>query len=201
MSKDLTRRDILMTSPLILSFAASGVTVGTAMVSQATAAQLLEGRTLVAYFSRSGNTRVVAGQVSRALQADLFEMVPENPYPADYFETVEQARNETDRGYAPPLQATVPDIASYTTIFLGFPIWGTTAPPIVRSFLAAHDLSGKVLIPLVTHGGYGLGNSLTVVAEHAPNAQLVEGFTMEGPQERQTVEEITEWLDGLTVTR
>ncbi|KAB2787203.1 flavodoxin [Brucella anthropi] len=197
---NLTRRNILMTS-LILPLATSGATVGATMVSQASAAQLPEGRMLVAYFSRSGNTRVVAGQVSRALQADLFEMMPATPYPADYFETVEQARDETDRGYAPPLKARVPDIAAYTTIFLGFPVWETTAPPIVRSFLAAHDLSGNVLIPLVTHGGYGLGNSLTVVSEHASNAQLVEGFTLQGPQERQTIEEITEWLDGLSVAK
>jgi Flavodoxins len=191
-----TRREILMT-PLILTLAASGA----AAVSQAAAAQLPAGGRLVAYFSRSGNTRVIAGQVSRALRADLFEIVPTNPYPADYFETVEQARDETERGFEPPLHATVADIASYTTVFLGFPIWGTTAPPIVRSFLAAHDLSGKVLIPLVTHGGHGLGDSMSVVAEHAPDAQLVEGFTMEGPQERQTIERVTEWLDGLTVTR
>lgn len=67
----------------------------------------------------------------------------------------------------------------------------------IRSFLSAHDLSGKTLIPFVTHGGYGLGSSLEVVARHAPDARLVEGFTMDAPQERQTIEQVTEWLDGL----
>lgn len=76
-----------------------------------------------------------------------------------------------------------------------------TAPPVVRSFLAAHDFSGKTIIPLISHGGYGLGNSLAVVARHAPQAQLVEGFSMQAPQERQTVERVTEWLDGLKVAQ
>jgi flavodoxin len=191
-----TRREILMSS-LLLSLTAGGA----ASLSPAAAAQLPEGKMLVAYFSRSGNTGVIAGQVSRALEADLFEIVPENSYPADYFETVEQARQESARGYEPPLKAQVTDVAQYTTVFLGFPIWGMTAPPVIRSFLSAHDLSGKTVIPIITHGGYGLGDSLTVAAGHATDAQLVEGFSMQAPQERQTVERVTEWLDGLTVAR
>ncbi|WP_449415809.1 flavodoxin [Ochrobactrum teleogrylli] len=184
---------------LFLSLAAAGsVPLSSASAS---AAQLPRGKVLVAYFSRSGNTRVVAGQVRRALQAELFEIAPEAPYPDDYFETVEQARQETERGYEPPLKERVADIGSYETVFLGFPIWGTTAPPVIRSFLSAHNLSGKTLIPLVTHGGYGLGNSLSVVAEHAPDAQLVEGFSMEAPQERQTIEQVMGWLDALRVQR
>ncbi len=182
---------------LLLSLAAAGA----ASATSATEAQLPAGKVLVAYFSRSGNTRVVAGQVSRALRAHLFEIGPELPYPDDYFATVEQARQETDRGYEPPLKAKLADITQYRTVFLAFPIWGMTAPPVVRSFLAAHDLSGKTIIPLITHGGYGPGDSLSVVASKARRANLVGGFSMQAPQERQTLERVTEWLDGLKVEK
>jgi len=67
--------------------------------------------------------------------------------------------------------------------------------------LGAHDFSGKATIPLITHGGYGLGDSLTVVARYTPQAQLAVGFSLQAPQERQTVERVTERLDGLTVVR
>lgn len=157
------------------------------------------GKSLVAYFSRSGNTRVVAGQIHRARGADLFEIVPARPYPDDYFETVEQARQERDNGYEPALKAKAPGIADYETVFLGFPIWGETAPPLIRSFLTAHDLAGKTLIPFITHGGYGLGNSLAVISAHAPRAELLAGFAMQAPQERQTLERVTSWLDGLKI--
>ena len=91
-------------------------------------------------------------------------------------------------------------MADYNTVFLGFPIWGETAPPVVRSFLSGHDMSGKTLIPFVTHGGYGLGKSLAVLASHAPKARLLNGFAMEMDQERRTMERVTSWLGGIPRT-
>ncbi|WP_435635513.1 flavodoxin [Pseudomonas solani] len=151
-------------------------------------------RTLVAYFSRSGNTRVVAGLIHRGLGADLFEIRPATPYPEDYLQTVEQARKERDSGFEPSLRSNVSDMAAYDTLFLGFPIWGETTPPVVRAFLSAHDLAGKTIVPFNTHGGYGLGNSLSVLRSHAPKAKLLEGLVMEGEQERKTMEHVNAWL-------
>ncbi|MBV7482191.1 flavodoxin [Bordetella sp. BOR01] len=156
-------------------------------------------KTLVAFFSRSGNTRVIAGLVHRQLGADLFEIRTALPYPEDYLATVEKARQETDTGYEPPLESVVTDVAGYDTVFLGFPIWGTTVPPVVRTFLSTHDLSGKTLIPFVTHGGYGLGNSLSVLARLAPKARIMDGFVMEADQERRTMERVTSWLGEVPV--
>lgn len=149
---------------------------------------------LVAYFSRSGNTRVVAGLLKRSLNADLFEIQLENPYPEDYLATVEQARQERDRSVEPSLKAKVPDMARYATVFLGLPIWGETVPPIIRSFLTAHNLAGKTLIPFITHGGYGLGTSERIIALHASKAKLRSAFIMQADQERQTMERVNTWL-------
>jgi flavodoxin len=155
------------------------------------------GKTLVAYFSRSGNTRVIAGQIHRARGADLFEIEPAKAYPEDYFETVEQARQERDNGYEPPLKTQVAGMADFRTLFLGFPIWGETAPSVIRSFLSMYDLSGKTVIPFITHGGYGPGSNLSILRSHAPRARLVEGFSMQAPQERQTIARVTDWLSEL----
>jgi flavodoxin len=157
-------------------------------------------RTLVAYFSRSGNTRVIAGLIHRKLGTDLFEIRPAAPYPEDYLATVEQARQERDSGAEPALESKTPDFAAYDTLFLGFPIWGETTPPVIRSFLSTHDLAGKTLIPFITHGGYGLGNSQSVIASHAPKARLQKGLVMEADQERRTMDSVTDWLKGVKVT-
>ena len=149
---------------------------------------------LVAYFSRSGNNRVIAGLIHRSLGADLFEIRPAMKYPEDYLEQVKQATLERDRGFEPPLAATVSNVARYQTIYLGFPIWGETVPAIIRSFLKKHDFAGKTLIPFITHGGYGLGNSQSVLATHASGARLQRGFSMQADQERQTMNTVNSWL-------
>ena len=183
-----TRREVLM-SALLLPLAAASA----AAVTPAGAAS--QGKkTLVAYFTRSGNTRTIAGLLSRDLQADLFEIEPATPYPADYFATVEQATQERDRNYLPPLKATVSNLAIYDTVFLGFPIWGASAPPIIRSFLTSQDFAGKTIVPFNLHGGFGLGNSREVIAQAAPQARFADGFVMEGLQERRTTEQVRKWL-------
>ena len=191
---DSTRRQILqlLAAAPVLAFGAAGVKAQEAdLASDAP-------RTLVAYFTRTGNTRVIAGQIQRARAADLFEIAPATPYPVDYQQTVDQARQETLEGFRPPLRENVPDLARYDTIYLGFPIWGMTAPPVIRSFLAAHDTAGKTIVPFITHGGYGTGSSLDVLAEHAPQARIAEPFVLEADQERRTLEQVTGWLGTLT---
>ena len=154
---------------------------------------------LVACFTRTGNTKVIAHQVRRALKADLFEIEPAAPYPEDYEQTVAQAVRERDSGVRPPLKANVPDIHAYNAVFLGFPIWGETAPPIIRSFLSQHDLSGRTLVPFITHGGYGQGRSMAVVREHAPRASVLAPFVMEADQERRTLTQVSRWLSGVNI--
>lgn len=151
-------------------------------------------RTLVAYFSRSGNTRVVAGLIHRSMPSDLFEIQPAVNYPADYLETVAKVRQERDDGVEPALRKRIDGIERYDTIYLGFPVWGETAPPIIRSLLSQHDLRGKAIVPFITHGGYGVGSSLRVLASHAPQARILGPFVMQADQERRTMESVNAWL-------
>ena len=191
----ITRREGLKSALLL------GITANLGLAADRASAQAVSGsrRVLVAYFTRTGNTRVIARQIRRALDADLFQIEPAEPYPEDYEETVAQATRERESGFEPPLAELAPDIARYETVFLGFPIWGMSAPSVIRSFLSKHDLSGKTLVPFITHGGYGLGQSLSVVSEHAPQARLLEGFSLEADQERRTLELVTSWLGGVQI--
>jgi flavodoxin len=163
-------------------------------VRLAQAQQRSNNRTLVAYLSRSGNTRVIAGQLRRRYNADLFEIRTAVPYPEDYEETVEQARLQRDAAATPELAERVADIARYETVFLGFPIWGEALPAPLRTFLTTHDLSGKAVVPFITHGGYGPGSAPQTLADLAPRARLVEAFVLECDQERDTLNRVSAWL-------
>jgi len=136
----------------MLITALAGLTLANvSLASAATGNANVQGksRILVVYFSRSGNTRVIAGVIHRSLNTDLFEIEPATPYPEDYFQTVEQAKNEREQEVKPVLKNSVADISHYETVYLGFPIWGTSVPPVVQTFLSSHNLAGKLLIPLL----------------------------------------------------
>ena len=153
-----------------------------------------DARTLVAFLSRSGTTRVIAGQLQRRLDADLFEIRTAEPYPADYEETVERAQAERDAESTPPLTEGVADITAYETAFIGFPIWGMALPAPMRTFLTTHELAGKTIVPFITHGGYGTGMALDTVAELAPQARIVTPLVLEADQERATLNSVAAWL-------
>ena len=191
------RRELLGTMAMAVAAGASSSRFSEA----APIARPSDAQVLVAYLSRTGNTRVIANQIRRALAADIVEIEPATPYPEDYETTVAQAERERVSGFEPELKAVVPHINAYRAVFLGFPIWGTTAPSVIRSFLSKHDLTGTTLIPFITHGGYGPGNSMAVVARHAPGARLRSPFVMQAPQERQTLAQVSRFLSGVTLPR
>ncbi|MEG3111002.1 flavodoxin [Pantoea sp. T14] len=184
----------------MLITALAGLTLANVpLASAATGTANVQGNSpiLVAYFSRSGNTRVIAGVIHRSLKTDLFEIEPATPYPKDYFQTVEQAKNERSRGTKPTLKNRVADIERYETVYLGFPIWGTSVPPVVQTFLSNHNFAGKLLIPFITHGGYGKGDSEDILVSLAPAARREKPLVIECDQERRTTETVTHWLETI----
>lgn len=184
----------------ILITALAGLTLANiSPASTATGNANVQGksRTLVAYFSRSGNTRVIAGVIHRSLNTDLLEIEPATPYPEDYFQTVEQAKNERERRVKPALKDGTNDISRYEIVYLGFPIWGGTVPSVVQTFLSSHNFTEKTLIPFITHGGYGEGDSDGILASLASTARRQKPLVIECDQERRTTETVARWLTAI----
>src|SRR5688572_7558844 len=179
-----------MLPSLLLPVLGAGITA-----TPAAAQEDGESRTLVAFLSRSGNTRVIAGQLQRRFDADLLEIRTAEPYPADYDQTVARAQQERDAAATPALAERLMEIDRYETVFLGFPIWGMALPAPMRTFLTTHDLSGKALVPFITHGGYGVGTAPETVADIAPQARIVTPFVLEADQERATMNAVAAWLE------
>lgn len=105
-------------------------------------------KVLVAYFSWSGNTKVVAGYIARKLNADTFEIVREKQYPTGYEPCTEEAKAELNT--RPAIKGKVENMADYDVVFIGVPVWWYTAPMPVFTFLEQYDLKGKTIIPFCT---------------------------------------------------
>lgn len=115
---------------------------------------------LVAYYSYSGNTKEVAEAIHKKVGGDIFEIKTEGTYPDEYRPMTVQAKKEIQDGYRPKLTTSVADIKQYDIVFLGSPNWWGTITPQVSSFIDTYDLTGKTVVPFITHGGGGVQNTI-----------------------------------------
>jgi flavodoxin len=154
-------------------------------------------KVLIVYYTYSGNTRKVAHEIHRMIGGDIVEIQPLAPYPDSYDAVVEQAKRELHTRYRPELKARIGDVSSYDTVFVGSPNWWHTIAPPVFTFLAEEDLSGKTIIPFITHGGGGLGRSAEDIAALCPRAKVPESLAVYGAD----VKAALKWLSGHWPTR
>lgn len=177
------------------------ILLGAAFAAPAFSAQVAtsNSRSLIIYYSLSGNTKTVVGELQQLVGADAIEIKTVRPYPSDFHAVVEQAREERRTNFLPPIQPVTADWSNYDTIYLGFPIWGNTIPQPMATFLSQNNLAGKKLIPFCTHDGYGVGRSFQVVSEYCPNAKLLAGFDMLGSNSRNSRQLLTAWLNRIGI--
>ena len=151
---------------------------------------------LIAYYSWSGNTRKIAELIRRETGGTLFEIEPFQPYTTDYRAAVAQAKEEIQAGFRPDLKA-LPEITSYTVIFLGTPIWWHTMAPPLAAFIERFDLNKKTVVPFHTHGGGGVGSFEEDIAKMCPNSTVTIGFGEYNNGGSETLAQIIAWLSDI----
>ena len=130
------------------------------------------GRTLVVYFSHTGNTENVANFIHKAVGGDIIKLEPVNAYTDDYNTLLDVAQEEQRNDARPEIATKIDNIDEYDTIFLGYPNWWGDMPMIIYSFLDEYDLSGKTIAPFCTSGGSGLSGTPRTIQNEEPNATL-----------------------------
>ena len=163
--------------------------------SETSQEETMENRILVAYFSATGTTEQVAQQAAEILNAELYEIVPEEPYTEEdlaYYTGGRADQEQDDPSARPGIANRVEDIEQYDTVLLGYPIWHGQAPRIINTFLESYDFSGKTIIPFCTSHSSGVGSSAENLHELCPDTiNWIEGTRFAGDTSR---EEIVDWL-------
>ena len=155
-------------------------------------------KVLVAYFSAAGHTKAIAEYLQTALDADLYEIVPQEPYTADdldYNTDGCRANREQNDDFArPAISGSVENMDGYDVVFVGYPIWWGQAPKIVYTFLQSYDLSGKTIVPFCTSGGSGIDGSLGGLQVLSPDANWLTGQRFSASAGEADVQS---WVDSL----
>lgn len=152
-------------------------------------------KTLIAFYSRSGenyvngsvrnlprgNNEVIVDKIKAQLpDADVFRINTVKKYSADYYECIEEAKQELRDKARPELTARVEDMDQYDTIILGYPNWWGVPPMAVFTFLESYDFAGKKIVPFCSHEGSGLGGSIRQIKMTVPEANLTAGVAIHG---------------------
>ena len=172
-----------VSSSSVASSAASAVAASSAAASsEATSTVTTTGKTLVVYFSATGTTQGVAQTIADTVGADLFEVVPSDPYTSDDLNWTNNdsrvSREHNDEGLrAVALESTdVDGWDDYDTVFIGYPIWWGIAAWPMSSFVAVNDFTGKTVIPFCTSVSSGIGQSGELLAELAGTGSWLDGY-------------------------
>lgn len=170
-----------------------------------------EKKVLVAYFSRAdenynvgyiekGNTEIIAEMIAEATGGELFHIATVRPYPADYTECINQAKNELGSKARPAIIGDA-DVADFDIVFLGYPNWWGDAPMAVYTFIEKHDWCGKAVIPFCTHEGSGLGSTERKLEKACQGATFLSALAVQGTTAQRNpqtaLKRIDVWLNTL----
>ena len=158
------------------------------------------GKTLVVYYSASGNTERVAKDIAEAAGADLFEVVPTEVYTSEDLNwtnpdsRVSREHDDESLRDVPLTTTEVPDWDSYDTVFIGYPIWWGIAAWPVDTFVKNNDFTGKTVIPFATSSSSGMGQSGSLLADMAGTGDWQEGQRFASGV---SGDDVQSWVNGL----
>ncbi len=158
------------------------------------------GKTLVVYFSASGNTKRVAELAASELSADLFEIVPAEPYTDDDLNWMDRSSRVCKEHDDESLQdielvtTEVPNWDEYDNVVIGYPLWWREAAWPVNNFIKGNDFTGKTVIPFCTSSSSGFGDSGKLLEEMAGTGDWLDGVRF---SENESDDSIIEWAQGL----
>ena len=156
------------------------------------------GKTLVVYFSATGNTKGIAEQIAGVTGADTYEIKAAQPYTSEdlnYNDSNSRSTKEqNDKTARPEIGSEKIDLAGYDKIYIGFPIWWGEEPRIMDTFAESYDFSGKTMIPFCTSGGSGIDNAAESLKTTAGSGDWKEGKRFSADASES---EIKDWINTL----
>lgn len=158
-----------------------------------------DAKSLVVYFSRSGNTETVAKSIQSQTDSDIFEIVPATPYSDDYDTVLDLAQEEQKNNVRPAISGNIENIGQYDVFYIGYPIWWGDMPMVLYTFFDTYDLSDKTVALFCTSGGSGLSGTVDAVKALEPNATVTEGLHIGSESSSDPDSAVSEWLESIEI--
>lgn len=158
-------------------------------------------KTLVVYFSATGNTKAVAETLAELINADIYEIVPEQPYTSEdlnYNNRDSRSTSEqNDKNARPAISGSITNLDQYDVIYVGYPIWWGDMPRILYTFFDSYDFGGKTIAPFCTSGGSGLSGTPRTIADLESGATVLDGLHVGSSSANNAQNSLNEWLASI----
>ena len=174
---------------------------GTVTTKEAAAAKnaksATNGKTLIIFYSWSGNTRGVAKEIQRQTGFDTIEIELQNPYSSNYNTVLNEAQRDQHKQARPALKTRIDSKkwSEYDRIIIGYPNWWASIPMPIATLLESYDFSGKTILPFCSHGGGRFGQSNTAISKLAPNAKIGDGLSVHYSGGSSLPKDVAKWLE------
>ena len=182
---------------IVIIIAIVGVTI---YINKPEEAKVGEGKTLVVYYSAQNHTKEVAEKIAENLNADTFEIVPEQIYTSEDLDwtnnnsRVSREHDDESLRSIKLVSSKVDNWDEYDTILIGYPIWWGIAAWPVDTFVKENDFNGKTVIPFCTSASSGLGESGELLEKEANSGNWAKGYRFSS---NPSDSDIKSWTDSL----
>ena len=156
------------------------------------------GKTLIVFYSYTGNTRKLANHIHTTIGGDIVEIETVALYEGEYNSVVKQGQDEVNSGYKSAIKALAVQLDKYDTIILGTPVWWYTVAPAVLTFLTENNFAGKKIIPFATNGGW-IGHTFRNIKELCPDSEVKNEINIKysGDKLSTSMKEIEKWMEDI----
>ncbi len=156
-------------------------------------------KSVVLYFSATGNTESIAKEISKTTNSDLVEILPDKEYTKNdlnYNDDNSRANKEQNDDSSRPKIKNDIDISSYDVIFLGYPIWWGTNPRIILTLFDTVEFGDKKIVLFSTSSSSDIEKSVTDLRNYKPKLNIIGSKRFSGDE---TNKEIESWLNMLDI--
>ena len=163
-----------------------------------------DSKVLVVYYSAQSHTKAVAEKIADDLNADIFEIVPEEVYTdkdlnwSDNNSRVSKEHADESLRDIKLKNTKVDNWDDYDTVLIGYPIWWGIAAWPVDTFVKENNFDGKTVIPFCTSASSSLGQSGKLLEEEADSGNWLDGHRFSSSASDSDVQS---WVDSLELVK
>ncbi|TCL56866.1 flavodoxin [Kineothrix alysoides] len=154
-------------------------------------------KTLVVYYSMSGNAKFAAELIARKMDADIMALEPIKEYPRSTIGKYIFCGKAATFGERPRLKPYLYNPADYDRVVIGMPIWNSRPASPINTFLENNDMRNKVTAAFICSAGGDAEKCIVKLNEKLGRMDGTLSLINAKKNEELTQEKVSEFVEQM----